>query len=333
MHWTSPVGLGDRGLPPGIRILKRCDFDDYVAWYLARELRKGRRFRCPRSAAARHQLMERAHAGKLLPGISDWQWWQGRIDSPQALAALLIPLSSQSVEQGLIDPTRPRTLGVAVERLGASQFFERTDGAGASPHPFRRYYQRLAHESLALRGSERLVLRSLTPAERRTAPRANDLYLLDGVGRALPYLSLVQQGRLRFRPIDVFVACANSIVFTWPAVGLRHQTGELSRSGTSWLCVPDRHRPGHALFGPYVRLPGVRLAACFRLRAEPGPRVVTLDVFDARERRVLASHVLMGGSEATLPFANAVGNLLEFRAYWHGDRALELERIDLRIDA
>ncbi|MCB1743437.1 MAG: hypothetical protein KDK91_23880 [Gammaproteobacteria bacterium] len=319
-------------VPAGIVLLQRCDMDDYIGWYLAREVRKGRRFRRPRDVAARRQIMEHAHAGKLLPGMSAWQWWRGRIQCANALAGLLIPLSEQSITQGLIDPTRPRTLGVATDRLLAGRFFERRDPPGRAPHPFRRYYRRLATGALNLRDPDGMALRSLTPGERKETSAAGRLYLLDGVGRGLPYLALIRQERLRFRPIDIFVALSGTVLFSWPAVALRHRTGEPSRRGTRWLCIPGHHPPGHAQFGPYATPPTTRLVATFHVQAEPGERVASLDVYDARHRRVLAQRQLQQASEVALPFTSKPDSVLEFRVYWHGERALELERVDLCVD-
>ena len=324
--------LGQHCLPPGITLLAPRSVHDYCRWYLEREHRKGRRFRRTADPARQRAMMESYHAGKFSPVFAEWEWWLARIETPAALAALMIPRSAQSISDGLVDPVRLRTVGVAVDRLQAAQLFEGSDPTGSPKNPFRRYYQRFLRDGLQLRGDDRLVLRSLTRTEQREMGQRNALYLLDGVGRSLPYLTLVRQGRLRFRPIEVYLALAPPRRYTWSATSLSHATGEASPAGDGWRCVPGRHRRGHAVYGPYASLPATRITVTFHLSTDTGRRrVANVDVYDSRRRHSLASSQVNEGGRVTLRFQNHTTNPLEFRVYWHGRVPLEIHRVDVEL--
>ncbi len=319
---------GARRTLDGITLLERCEFAEYAGWYLDREIRKGRRFSPPTNDAERLAQLSRNHPGKTLKWFSEAMWWRARIETPEALAQVMIVSSRQSRIQGLIDDRRTRTLGVAVDRLLASGFFKELDYPGLTTHPFHRYYNHLRNGQLVLQREERLVVRSLSVNERKAAPQGVQLYLHDGVGRGVPYLTLLRQGRLQFRPIDVYAALVPQMLQKWPGAVLRHRTGE-ARHG-SWRCRKRRHQSGYATFGPYTSLPGSTLTVRFRLMADPADQTIaTLDVHDAFHGKVLASRPINSGGVWDLTVENPLRSRLEFRVNWHGRVTLEIKSIEV----
>ena len=319
---------GTRRPLDGVTLLERCEFAEYAGWYLDREFRKAGGLSAPANKAQRLAQLSGNHPGKTLSWFSEAMWWRARIETPEALAQLMVVSSPQSINQGLIDDRRTRTLGVAVDRLLASGFFNELNFPGQNTHPFHRYYQRLRNGQLVLQRSERLVVRSLSVNERHEAPQEVQFYLHDGVGRGVPYLTLLRQGRLKFRPIDVYAALVPQILQTWSGAALRHRTGE-ALNGT-WRCRPRRHQPGYATFGPYTSLPTSTLTVRFRLMADSADHdIATLDIHDAFRGKILASREIKSGGDWDLTVENPLRSRLEFRVYWHGRVTLEIKSIEI----
>jgi hypothetical protein len=66
-------------------------------------------------------------------------------------------------------------------------------------------YDRLAAGRLELKGENRIAICSAEPDEISANPAAR-YYLLDGVGRCLPYMILLKEGRLKQMSIEAFLA-------------------------------------------------------------------------------------------------------------------------------
>jgi hypothetical protein len=82
-----------------------------------------------------------------------------------------------------------------VENAIATEYLAR-----ASDPRNKNYYERLMMGKVELRGEDRIAICSAEPCEVRSNPAAR-YYLLDGVGRALPYMILLKEGNLQRMPI------------------------------------------------------------------------------------------------------------------------------------
>ncbi len=145
------------------------------------------------------------------------------------------------------------------------------------------------------------------------------------------HLTLVRQGRLAFRPIDVYLSLAGSLLQGWPAAALQHKTGEASREGEGWMCQPGRHSPGHVVFGTCASLPATCLSAFFELKTDDSTgcgSVANLDVYDTRWDRILASKLVHSGGIVEVRFQNEAGTRLDFRVFWFGEVPMEVKRIE-----
>lgn len=77
--------------------------------------------------------------------------------------------------------------------------------ARPSAQKHRAYYDKLAAGTLRLAGADRIAICSAEPEELEANPVAR-YYLLDGVGRCLPYMILTAEGRRPPRPVEAFLA-------------------------------------------------------------------------------------------------------------------------------
>jgi hypothetical protein len=77
--------------------------------------------------------------------------------------------------------------------------------ARPSAHKHKSYYDALASGSLRLIGDDRVAICSAEDSEIQTNPRAS-YYLLDGVGRCLPYVILAKEHSIDYSPVEAFLA-------------------------------------------------------------------------------------------------------------------------------
>ncbi|MGA3335200.1 MAG: hypothetical protein ABSC62_13655 [Terracidiphilus sp.] len=69
----------------------------------------------------------------------------------------------------------------------------------------RAYYESLERAELALQGANRLAICSAEHSEMDSNPSAR-YYLLDGVGRSLPYMILLLEQKIESLRIEAFMA-------------------------------------------------------------------------------------------------------------------------------
>lgn len=110
---------------------------------------------------------------------------------------------------------------------------------------------------------------------------------------------------------------------------LHHQLGRRDKDG--WSCNEGQDRPGFLCYGPYATLTPGRRTARYRLlvadNSADDRRILTLDVYDAANDRILANSDITRKmfrqpnryQEFPLSFEATSGQRLEFRTYWHGD--------------
>ncbi len=124
------------------------------------------------------------------------------LDTASDLANLVFLESEWTKREGLVIPDGKnyRLLGRVVENAIGRNYL-------ASPlaHKHKHYYDELATGSLQLEGENRVAICSAEESEIRSNPGAQ-YYLLDGVGRCLPYMILVAEHKQEFAPIEAFCA-------------------------------------------------------------------------------------------------------------------------------
>ena len=180
-------------------------FDDFVQWYLEREVRnesrKGRREDEKKALSGtpdkQREVMQERHGGKLRDWFEQARWSIQLLTAPAELECLMI-LKKQTWD-GITWPM-PRLLGEAANRIRQERYFDPpgNDNWGVN-------YIALRDHRLLLQGKERLVLITPSEAEMREEP-STTFYLHDGLGRALPYLAVVMETSTCFCPVEAFIA-------------------------------------------------------------------------------------------------------------------------------
>lgn len=74
-----------------------------------------------------------------------------------------------------------------------------------SAYRHKVYYDQLASGSLQIESENRVAICSAEQSEIRSNPAAQ-YYLIDGVGRCLPYMMLVAKHAREFAPVEAFCA-------------------------------------------------------------------------------------------------------------------------------
>jgi len=98
----------------------------------------------------------------------------------------------------------PRTLENAAENALASGYFKTM--RRKREHHFW-YYLSYIFGQLSLKNENRLVVRTLNETEKQDLPESTySYYLHDGWGRALPYMVLVLKERIKYKPVEAFLA-------------------------------------------------------------------------------------------------------------------------------
>jgi hypothetical protein len=77
--------------------------------------------------------------------------------------------------------------------------------ARASARRHKTYYDQIASGSLRVEGEDRVAICTAEESGVRSNPAAQ-YYLLDGVGRCLPYMMLVVEHAREFAPVEAFCA-------------------------------------------------------------------------------------------------------------------------------
>lgn len=187
-----------------MQTLRASSLEEYAEWYLAREATKPGRAACTQTGVALVDRMWQEHKGKMR------EWFRGDViwsivvlDSLSELEHLIFLESTWTKKERLVVPDAGlnyRLLGKVADiavRSGYLRFQE------AWRH--REYYAALKAGRLRLVGACRIALCSPEESERRKNP-AGTYYLLDGVGRCLPLVMLLQAREIAFHPVEAFLA-------------------------------------------------------------------------------------------------------------------------------
>ena len=185
-----------------MRVLRSSSVEEYASWYLDRERRKGDDRSTPSDPKQRVQTMWQDHGGKMRSWFTESTRWHLVLLDLNELADLVFLQSDWTQGEGLVVPggVNYRLLNRVAENAEISDYFLRP-----SAHRHKAYYDALAAGSLRLVGDDRVAVCSAERSEIQTNPRARH-YLLDGVGRCLPYIVLTKAHAIEYRPVESFLA-------------------------------------------------------------------------------------------------------------------------------
>jgi hypothetical protein len=185
-----------------MRALRASSIEQYASWYLQRNRRKH-----PDSItddpSDSVDVMRREHPGKMRHWFSNaTRWHIVSLDLVSDLANLVFLECEWTKLEGLVIPDGKnyRLLGPVAENAIAGNYLSRSS---AKKH--KNYYEKLVTGSLRIEGEERVAICSAEDSEMRSNPDGK-YYLLDGVGRCLPYMILVVEHAQEFAPIEAFCA-------------------------------------------------------------------------------------------------------------------------------
>lgn len=186
-----------------MRIIRPSSLYEYAAWYLRRDARKGDSRSIPDDPEEQVHVMYERHKGKM----RDWftsttSWHIVCLDAVGELSNLVFLECKWTKEEKLVVPN-----GVNYRLLGRVTENAMNVGYLARPfaHRHKAYYENLAGGSLQLEGENRIAICSMEEGEGRSNPAAK-YYLLDGVGRSLPYMILIHERKHEYRPVEAFLA-------------------------------------------------------------------------------------------------------------------------------
>jgi hypothetical protein len=185
-----------------MRVVRASSIEEYSRWYLQRNRRKH-----PDSiaddASDPVEVMRREHPGKMREWFSPDTWWHiVSLDTVGDLANLVFLECEWTLREGLVIPNGEnyRLLGRVAENAIAGNYLARP-----SANRHKDYYDKLATGCLRIEGEDRVAICSAEQSEIRPNPSAQ-YYLLDGVGRCLPYMILLAEHAREFAPIEAFCA-------------------------------------------------------------------------------------------------------------------------------
>jgi hypothetical protein len=176
---------------------------EYAMWYLNRERQKPGHEKDPAQTdpATAVQLMQQSYRCSKWDdgyGIADWSI----VSLDQSEFEHLVYLDSPwTKEEGLTvgDSPNYRLLGTVAKRAIDADYLGRDS---AKSH--RRYYREF-ELGLRLTGHDRIMIRALKDNERKGNPDGSH-YVQDGNGRCLPFMILILEGKLRYEPVEAFLA-------------------------------------------------------------------------------------------------------------------------------
>jgi hypothetical protein len=186
-----------------MQFVREASLEEYAGWFLLRAAAGGDPAPVPTGADQQVAAMRERHAGKMRSWFNAATRWQIVELDVTDLANLVFLESSWTKENGLVayDGLNYRTLRRVAERARASNYLSQP----RCHEKQRSYYERLQRGELLLSGADRIAICSAEPSEISTNPAAR-YYLLDGVGRSLPYMMLLQERMLEHMRVEAFLA-------------------------------------------------------------------------------------------------------------------------------
>jgi hypothetical protein len=186
-----------------MRVVRRSSIEEYARWYLQRERRKHSEAPIVDDCSDAVDVMRRAHQGKMRDWFSrSTRWDIVSLDTTSDLARLVFLECDWTRKEELTirDGTNYRLLGRVIKNAIAGNYLARP-----SAWKHKKYYEELANGSLRIENENRIAICSAETSEISGNPAAQ-YYLLDGVGRCLPYMILLAEHAQEFAPIEAFRA-------------------------------------------------------------------------------------------------------------------------------
>src|ERR1700733_15412789 len=184
-----------------MRVARQSSIEEYACWYLRRDRRKHPALSIADDAGDPVETMRRKHSGKMRDWFSaSTRWDIVLLDTVGDLGNLVFLECDWTTAERLVihDGPNHRLLSRVATNAISGNYFERP-----SAWKHRGYYDELANGSLRIEGENRVAICSAEGSEVRSNPAAQ-YYLLDGVGRCLPYMALLTQHLREFAPIEAF---------------------------------------------------------------------------------------------------------------------------------
>ncbi len=187
-----------------MRFLRASSLQEYAAWYLQREADKGDARPIPVRPEQQVQAMLSFHGGKMRPWFDDsTRWHVVEFDDIEDIAHLIFLECDWTLQERLVIPGDPNYR--LLRRVAANALTHRYLDRLPSSSTHRIYHDRLARGAIHLTGKDRIAICSGEPSEIELNPDSR-YYLLDGVGRCLPYMMLLLEHKLELAAIEAFLA-------------------------------------------------------------------------------------------------------------------------------
>lgn len=178
--------------------------EKYAKWYIKREACKGNETNFSETEDHVSILKER-HSGKVWDGIEEYTWTIQELNRRE-VESLLVLASKWTKEEKLVTDDKPRILSNAVEQATKHDYFKSSSEKRARHID---YYNKMKGGIFDL-SKEKIVIRSLFKNEQNYLKKYPETecnyYLHDGIVRMLPYMTLVELGKITFNPVVAFVA-------------------------------------------------------------------------------------------------------------------------------
>ena len=183
-------------------MVRSSSINEYASWYLHRQARNGDTRPIPNTAEQQVQTMRERHDGKMRKWFDTFTRWNIVLFEASEMGRLVFLESDWTKQEGLVVPGAEdyRLLDRVADKAMQSAYLERP-----SAHKHKAYYDALASGSLNIAGDERVAICTAEASEIMLNPSAR-YYLLDGVGRCLPYMILTKAGKIQGRPVEAFLA-------------------------------------------------------------------------------------------------------------------------------
>jgi hypothetical protein len=197
-----------------MRRVRASSFEEFVRWYLSRELVK--RGQDPdlngRSWDSLLKEMRRAEAGKLRPWFEDARWSIVLLDDISEAMRLVLVDNWEARRNRLItegpDNRLARTLVTVARETGYYDNPEILRTNSVIAHFRQERITAFRKNWTELQGEQRLTLCELNADEKAENP-SGTYYLHDGFGRLLAYLYMIAFEGREYSPIEAFLVEGN----------------------------------------------------------------------------------------------------------------------------
>jgi hypothetical protein len=188
-----------------MRFVRKSSLGEYAECYLQRAKAKGDSCPIPNQPEQQVQAMWGRHCGKMRKWFNEGTRWHiVELDVVEDLPNLVFLECPWTKEAGLVIPDGPnyRLLRRVAENALACDYLSSLPLDHLEHHT---YYDSLAGGLLQLVGRNRIAVCSAEPSEIESNPAAR-YYLLDGVGRCLPYMMLLLERKVEPVIVEAFLA-------------------------------------------------------------------------------------------------------------------------------